>query len=102
MSPNTSAVYVLIILAFVGIASGKFPRLAMNRASIALTAAVLLVVLGGLTTKEALAAVDTETLALLLAMMIIVANLRVSGFFLIAGGRILSIGAGTLWLGIIL
>jgi len=91
MSPNTSAVYVLIILAFVGIASGKFPRLAMNRASIALTAAVLLVVLGGLTTHEALAAVDTETLALLLAMMIIVANLRVSGFFLIAGGRVLSI-----------
>ena len=91
MSPNTSAVYVLIILAFVGIASGKFPRLAMNRASIALTAAVLLVVLGGLTTHEALAAVDSETLALLLAMMIIVANLRVSGFFLIAGGRVLSI-----------
>lgn len=91
MSPNTSAVYVLIILAFVGIASGKFPRLAMNRASIALTAAVLLVVLGGLTTKEAIGAVDVETLALLLAMMIIVANLRVSGFFLIAGGRLLSI-----------
>lgn len=91
MSPNISAVYVLIILAFVGIASGKFPRLAMNRASIALTAAVLLVVLGGLTTQEALAVVDTETLALLLAMMIIVANLRVSGFFLIAGGRVLSI-----------
>ena len=91
MSPNISAVYVLIILAFVGIASGKFPHLAMNRASIALTAAVLLVVLGGLTTHEALAVVDTETLALLLAMMIIVANLRVSGFFLIAGGRVLSI-----------
>jgi len=91
MDTNTSAIYVLIVLAFIGIASGKFPRLAMNRASIALTAAVLLVVLGGLTTQEALTAVDTETLALLLAMMIIVANLRVSGFFLIAGGRILSI-----------
>jgi len=35
--------------------------------------------------------VDSETLALLLAMMIIVANLRVSGFFLLAGGRVLSI-----------
>jgi Na+/H+ antiporter NhaD/arsenite permease-like protein len=91
MDTNTSAIYVLIILAFIGIASGKFPRLAMNRASIALTAAVLLVALGGLTPQEAIAAVDTETLALLLAMMIIVANLRVSGFFLIAGGRVLSI-----------
>lgn len=91
MDANTSAVYVLIVLAFVGIASGKFPRLAMNRASIALTAAVLLVVLGGLTSAEAIAAIDVETLALLLAMMIIVANLRVSGFFLIAGGRVLSI-----------
>lgn len=91
MSQNTSAIYVLIILAFVGIASGKFPKLVMNRASIALAAAVLLVVLGGLSVREALAAVDVETLALLLAMMIIVANLRISGFFLIAGGRILSI-----------
>lgn len=91
MDANTSAVYVLLVLAFVGIASGKFPRLAMNRASIALTAAVLLVVLGGLSSAEAIAAIDVETLALLLAMMIIVANLRVSGFFLIAGGRVLSI-----------
>ncbi len=91
MDANTSAVYVLLVLAFVGIASGKFPRLAMNRASIALTAAVLLVVLGGLSTAEAIAAIDVETLALLLAMMIIVANLRVSGFFFIAGGRVLSI-----------
>ena len=91
MDANTSAVYVLLVLAFVGIASGKFPRLAMNRASIALTAAVLLVVLGGLSSAEAIAAIDVETLALLLAMMIIVANLRVSGFFLIAGGRLLSI-----------
>lgn len=91
MDTNTSAVYVLLVLAFVGIASGKFPRLAMNRASIALTAAVLLVVLGGLSSADAIAAIDVETLALLLAMMIIVANLRVSGFFLIAGGRVLSI-----------
>jgi Na+/H+ antiporter NhaD/arsenite permease-like protein len=91
MDTNTSAIYALIILAFVGIAAGKFPRLAMNRASIALTAAVLLVVLGGLSSAEAIAAIDVETLALLLAMMIIVANLRVSGFFLLAGGRVLSI-----------
>ncbi len=86
-----SAIYALLVLAFVGIASGKFPRLAMNRATIALSAAVLLVVLGGLTAHQAFEAVDVETLALLLAMMIIVANLRVSGFFSIAGSRILRI-----------
>jgi len=86
-----SAIYALLVLAFVGIASGRFPRLAMNRATIALSAAVILVVLGGLTPQQAFAAVDVETLALLLAMMIIVANLRVSGFFSISGSRILQV-----------
>lgn len=83
--------YVIIILAFVGIAAGRIPRLAMNRAGIALVAALLLVLAGGISYQEAFAAVDVETLALLLAMMLIVANLRISGFFNLAGARLLTI-----------
>ncbi len=81
--------YVIILLAFIGIAAGRLPRLAMNRTSIALASAVLLILARGIGEKEAFEAIDTETIALLLAMMILVANLRVSGFFDIAGAGIL-------------
>lgn len=91
MSLYIPAAYAILILAFTGIASGKIPRLAMNRASIALTAAILLIVFRGITAEEAFAAIDIETIALLLAMMIIVANVRISGFFTLAGSKILPI-----------
>lgn len=91
MSLYIPAVYAILILAFTGIASGKIPRLAMNRASIALTAAILLIVFRGISAEEAFAAIDIETIALLLAMMIIVANVRISGFFTLAGSKILSV-----------
>jgi Na+/H+ antiporter NhaD/arsenite permease-like protein len=90
MNLLTISVYVVIVLAFIGIAIGRLPRLAMNRASIALAAALILVLLGGISHDEAFAAIDVETLALLLAMMLIVANLRISGFFGLAGSRLLS------------
>lgn len=93
MSLLQIAVYSVIALAFIGIAAGRLPRLAMNRASIALTAALLLVLLGGISYVEAFAAIDVETLALLLAMMLIVANLRISGFFGLAGSRLLSMAS---------
>jgi Na+/H+ antiporter NhaD/arsenite permease-like protein len=83
-------IYLVIVLAFFGIAIGRLPRLAMNRASMALAAALMLVLLGGISYAEAFAAIDIETLALLLAMMLIVANLRISGFFGIAGSRLLA------------
>jgi Na+/H+ antiporter NhaD/arsenite permease-like protein len=83
--------YCLIGVAFVGIAAGRLPRLAMNRASIALASAILLILAGGISPKDAFEAIDTETIALLLAMMILVANLRISGFFHLAGARILSL-----------
>ncbi len=85
------AIYLVIVLAFFGIAIGRIPRLAMNRASIALAAALLLVLLGGISYSEAFAAIDVETLALLLAMMLVVANLRISGFFGLAGSRLLAL-----------
>jgi Na+/H+ antiporter NhaD/arsenite permease-like protein len=81
--------YLVILTAFIGIAAGRLPRLTMNRPSIALAAAVLLILAGGIGEREAFAAIDAETIALLLAMMILVANLRISGFFDLAGARIL-------------
>ena len=83
--------YCLIGVAFVGIAAGRLPRLAMNRATIALTSAILLILAGGIRPEDAFKAIDTETVALLLAMMILAANLRISGFFHLAGARIISL-----------
>ena len=91
MGVSQLLVYGIIVLAFVGIAAGRLPRLAMNRASMALAAAILLVAAGGIGAKEAFEAIDIETIALLLAMMLLVANLRLSGFFDAAGAKVLSL-----------
>ncbi|MCL4857975.1 MAG: anion transporter [Caldilineaceae bacterium] len=78
---------ILVAVTIVGVAVGRYPGLRMNRATIALTGATLLIVLGAMTLDEAFAALDLNTLTLLFAMMILNANLRRAGFFqLVANG----------------
>ena len=60
------------------------PGFRIDRAGIALVGASLMVALGTLDLDEAFQAIDLDAIALLLGMMIIVAQLRVSGFFEIA------------------
>src|SRR5712672_846043 len=55
--------------------------LAIDRAGVALVGACLMVAGGALPLEDAYKAVDLDTLTLLLGMMIVVANLRLSGFF---------------------
>jgi Na+/H+ antiporter NhaD/arsenite permease-like protein len=62
-------------------ATGNFPGLKLDRTGAALAGAVLMVMTGSLSESQALAAIDFHTILLLLGMMIIVANLRVSGAF---------------------
>lgn len=73
------------ILIFLGtyfvLAVGRFPGLRVDRTGAAIVGASLMVASGVLTFHEALAAVDWSTLVLLLGMMIVVSNLRLSGFF---------------------
>ncbi len=78
--PSNLAIPV-ILLTFVGVAAGEFPGLKMNRATIALVAAVLLVALQIITPSAALKAIDPGTLLLLFAMMIISEHLEIAGFF---------------------
>ena len=85
------ATLALVALAMCGIAVGRLPRLRMNRASMALAFSVLLVAAGALDPGEALASIDVGTIALLLAMMLLVANLRIAGFFTAAGARLLAV-----------
>jgi Na+/H+ antiporter NhaD/arsenite permease-like protein len=78
--PSNLAIPV-IVLTFIGVAVGEFPGLKMNRATIALVAAVLLVILQIITPSAALKAIDPGTLLLLFSMMIISAHLKIAGFF---------------------
>jgi Na+/H+ antiporter NhaD/arsenite permease-like protein len=85
---------LLIVLALVGIAVGRLPRLRMNRATIALFFAVLLVASGAISLSDAGAAIDLGTISLLFAMMLIIANLRLSGFFSAASAAIITAAKG--------
>jgi len=66
---------------YAGLAIGRIPGLSIDRAGIALVGAGLMIASGALSLDEAYQAIDLDTLTLLLGMMIIVANLRLSGFF---------------------
>jgi Na+/H+ antiporter NhaD/arsenite permease-like protein len=81
MNLATDLAIPVIIVTFIGVAAGEFPGLKMNRATIALVGAVLLVALQVIPLAAAINAIDPGTLLLLFAMMIISAHLRIAGFF---------------------
>src|SRR6516165_7303500 len=80
----TIATAIVILLTYAGIALGRIPGFRLDRAGIALTGAALMMAIGAITPDEAYRAVNLDTLALLLGMMIVVAHLRLSGFFRLA------------------
>ena len=75
------ATAIVFLLTYAGIALGRVPGFRLDRAGIALTGAALMMAIGAVTPEEAYRAVNLDTLALLLGMMIVVAHLRLSGFF---------------------
>ncbi|CAN5758896.1 anion transporter [soil metagenome] len=80
---------IVIVATIAGVAIGRFPGLKMNRATIALAGATILMVIGAISLDKAYAALDLNTLTLLFAMMIVNVNLRRAGFFqLVANGVI--------------
>jgi len=82
MPETTSAAAWLIFLAtYAVVALGKMPVYRIDRAGAALLGGSLMVATGVLSLEEAYQAVDFNTIVLLLGMMIVVANLRLSGFF---------------------
>jgi Na+/H+ antiporter NhaD/arsenite permease-like protein len=81
MFPTAVATAIIFTLTYGGIALGRIPGLRLDRAGIALTGAALMMAIGAITPEEAYRAVNLDTLALLLGMMIVVAHLRLSGFF---------------------
>ena len=86
MFPTTFATAAIFILTYAGVALGRIPGLRLDRAGIALTGAALMMTVGAITPEEAYRAIDLDTLALLLGMMIVVAHLKLSGFFRLLTG----------------
>jgi Na+/H+ antiporter NhaD/arsenite permease-like protein len=65
----------------VALALGRLPWLRVDRAGVAIIGASLMLAANALTLEQAYAAIDYDTIVLLFGMMIVVANLRLSGFF---------------------
>jgi Na+/H+ antiporter NhaD/arsenite permease-like protein len=81
--PDTTIVvaWLIFLATYVVVALGKIPVYRIDRAGAALLGASLMVATGVLSLEEAYQSVDFSTVVLLLGMMIVVANLRLSGFF---------------------
>jgi Na+/H+ antiporter NhaD/arsenite permease-like protein len=71
----------IFAVSYLGLAIGKIPGLSIDRAGVALVGACLMVASGAMPLQDAYKAIDLDTVTLLLGMMIVVANLRLSGFF---------------------
>lgn len=80
------------------VALGRPPFGRLDRTGAALIGASLMVASGTLTLPEAYRAIDFDTITLLLGMMIIVANLRLSGFFSLATEFVARYAARPIWL----
>jgi di/tricarboxylate transporter len=80
---NGTAIAAVVIFAatYVVVAIGKLPGYRLDRAGAALVGASFMVGLGVVSLDQAYRAIDFDAITLLLGMMIVVANLRLSGFF---------------------
>ena len=78
------AALAIFVASYLALAIGKIPGLSIDRAGVALVGAGLMVASGALSLEDAYRAIDLDTITLLLGMMIVVASLRLSGFFAIA------------------
>ncbi len=73
--------YLIFFGSYVVFALGKFPWMKIDRPGAAIIGAVLMVAFRILSARDALASIDLPTVVLLFSMMLIVANLRLGGFF---------------------
>ena len=78
------AAAAIFIASYLALAIGKVPGLSIDRAGVALVGACLMVACGAMPLADAYKAIVFDTITLLLGMMIVVANLRLSGFFVLA------------------
>ena len=74
-------VLLVFLLVYLGMMLGGLPGLALDRAGVAVLGAIALVASGRVTPEEAVLALDVPTMALLFALMVVSAQLRLGGLY---------------------
>ena len=87
--PEGAAV-VIFAMTYLVVAIGRLPGLRLDRAGAALVGASLMVASGVLPLDQVPNVIDFKTIILLLGVMIVVANLRLSGFFRLVNGWVVN------------
>lgn len=81
---------IIFVVTYTGIIFTRLPKINIDRPSAAFFGAVAMVVFGILSLEEAVKAIDYNTIALLLGMMIIISTLQLDGFFSLIAEKTLS------------
>jgi Na+/H+ antiporter NhaD/arsenite permease-like protein len=89
-----SLVVAVFVAVYVGMIAGRVPGLRIDRSGIALLGAIVVVAAGRLDTRQAWQAIDAETIALLLGLMVVSAQLRLGGFYTAVARRIAGAALG--------
>ena len=92
------AALVIFAATYVVIAFGRIPGLRVDRTGAAVIGASLMVATNVLTVDQAWAAINSDTIVLLFGMMIVVASLRLSGFFTVVSAWVVEHAARPLLL----
>ncbi len=87
--PEAAAV-AIFAMTYLVLAIGRLPGFWLDRAGAALVGASLMVAVGVMPLEEVPKAIDFDTIILLLGVMIVVANLRLSGFFRLVNGWVVT------------
>ncbi|MBV9016951.1 MAG: anion transporter [Alphaproteobacteria bacterium] len=85
-APPRAAIFEIFAATYIVIAIGRLPGFRLDRAGAALVGASLMLAVGGIGIDEVSRVIDFDTVGLLLGMMIVVGNLRLSGFFRLVTG----------------
>jgi Na+/H+ antiporter NhaD/arsenite permease-like protein len=88
---NTWITLLIVVVTYLGISLGEFPRLRVNRTTITLVGVGALLLTGQIAYEHMGDFLDLNTLILLFGMMILNANLQLAGFFRLAGRSILRV-----------
>ena len=90
------AAILIFAATYLVLAIGRFPGLRLDRTGATVVGASLMLACNVLTVEEGYAAINYDTILLLFGMMIVVANLRLSGFFAIVSAWVVDHAHGPL------
>jgi Na+/H+ antiporter NhaD/arsenite permease-like protein len=75
--------FIIFLITYIFISIGQVPFFRLDRTGISIISATLLILFNIISINEAYLAIDYKTIIILFGMMVLIANLRLSGFFYI-------------------